>query len=69
MSPHRWVLEPRKPDADSEGQVHKHTDEPGPDEPENDDAEDTEDTEGLGFRFPNARSRSRRSSAQGSRPA
>ena len=69
MSPHRWVLEARKPDADSERRVHKHTDEPGPDEPEKDDAEDSEDTEGLGFRFPNAGSRSRRSSAQRSGPA
>jgi hypothetical protein len=66
MAPHRWVLEARKPEADSEGQVHKHTDEPGPDEPENDEAEDTE---GQGFRLPNAKSRSRGSSAQKSRPA
>jgi hypothetical protein len=72
MSPHRWVLEARKPDADSEVQVDRHTDEPGQDQPEKVEAQNTqvtEDTEGLAFRLPNARSRSRPSGAQKSRPA
>lgn len=51
MSPHRWQLEARKPDADGDGQPHEHDTEPGADEPEKDGAEDTE---GQGFRFPNA---------------
>jgi hypothetical protein len=72
MSPHRWVLEARKPDADSEVQVARHTDEPIQDQPEKVEAQNsqvTEDTEGLAFRFPNAGTRSRRSSARRSRPA
>ena len=69
MSPQRWVLEARKPEVNGDGQPHEPDTEPGADEPQKDDAVETEDTEGLGFRFPNARSRSRRSSAQKSRPA